>query len=97
MRIVNYVLAASAMLLAGATVVEAKEYRTFKQDGVTYTYRIIERGDKKVIVGKSELLGQTSKFSLTVKNGKVRGDFDGRNIAFFANEARAQNIQLAAD
>ncbi|MGL5839454.1 MAG: hypothetical protein ACRCY3_13225 [Sphingorhabdus sp.] len=90
-------LLAAAFLTAIASAAQAGEYRTFTQDGVTYSYRVIDKGDRQVIVGKSTQLGQTSKFTLRIKNGKVRGDFDGRALAFKTEAARAQNVQLASD
>lgn len=96
MRIAKSIVAA-ALFAAGAGAVHASEYRTFKHEGVTYTYKVINRGEKQVIVGKSELLGQTRTFTLTVKDGAVRGNVDGRKLAFLVNEARAQNVMLASD
>jgi len=96
MPIAKSLIAAVALVAAG-TAATASEYRTFKHEGVTYTYKVINRGEKQVIVGKSELLGQTRTFTLTVKGDTVRGNVDGRKLAFLVNEARAQNVMLASD
>jgi hypothetical protein len=87
-------IAPLALISAGA---QAKEARTFEQDGVTYTYRVIERGDKRVITGTMSTFGQSRPFKLVVKNGQVRGDVNGSRVAFLTNDARASNVQLASD
>jgi hypothetical protein len=97
MRIVNSLVAASVGLVLAATAAQASEYRTFEQDGVTYSYRLIDKGDRQVIVGTSKIFNETRKFTLNIRNGEVRGKVDGRRVAFRSEEAAAQNILLAAD
>jgi hypothetical protein len=87
-------IAPLALTAAGA---QAKEAESFKQDGVTYTYRVIERGDKRVITGTMSTFGQSRPFKLVLKNGQVRGDVNGSRVAFLTNDARASNVQLASD
>jgi hypothetical protein len=97
MRIVTTLITASIGLALAATAAQANEYRTFEQDGVTYSYRIIDKGDRQLIVGKSKIFNETRKFTLKVRNGEVRGEIDGRRVAFRSDDARAQNVLLAAD
>jgi hypothetical protein len=97
MHIGKSLLAAAAMLTVLAPAAQAEESRTFTHEGATYTYRTIDKGDSQVLVGTSEYRGIRRDFTLTVKNGRVRGDVDGRSVAFATPKARARNVQLAAD
>jgi hypothetical protein len=97
MRIVTTLLTASIGLALASTAAEANETRTFERDGVTYTYRVITKGDRQTIVGTSKIFNETRKFTLKVRNGEVRGEVDGRRVAFRSEDARAQNVLLAAD
>jgi hypothetical protein len=89
--------AAAALLGAITPVAQAAEYQSFKHDGVTYNYRVINQGETQIIVGQSEVLGETKRFTLTLKNGKVRGLVNGQNVVFVATDAGTQSVQLASD
>jgi hypothetical protein len=97
MRNIAKLITASIGLALASTAAQASETRTFEQDGVTYTYRVITKGDRQIIVGTSKIFNETRKFTLKVRNGEVRGEVDGRRVAFRSDEARAQNVLLAAD
>ncbi len=97
MRIIPSLIAASVGIALATSAAPAREYRTFERDGVTYRYRVIDRGDYQVIVGESKIFNETRKFTLKLRNGKVRGEVDGRRVAFRSDDARGQNVLLAAD
>lgn len=93
----RFVVAAVTMFAILGTSAQAGDYRTFKRDGVTYTYRVIEKDEHRIIVGKSEKFGFSQKFTLTVKNGQVNGNVGDSRVAFAATDASNSKVMLASD
>ncbi len=90
-------LVAVSLVAFGASAVQAEAERSFTDDGFVYSYRIINKGDKQLVVGTVTKFGQKRNFRLVVQDGKVRGDVGADRVAFAVSEAREQNIQLASD
>ena len=74
---------ASAILFA---VAPAAAETTFKHGADTYVYSVTEQGKDRVITGKR--YPSNSEFRFVVRNGRVAGTVDGRDVAFNAADAR---------
>jgi hypothetical protein len=97
MRFLRSFIATLALFAVGTTAAYASEKITFKHEGVTYIYRVIDKGDRRIITGTSETFGKKQDFRLVIQNGKVRGEVAGEPIRFASKEAKAGNIRLASD
>jgi hypothetical protein len=97
MYFVKSTIAAATLFAVGATAAQASDYQSFKHEGVTYTYKVIEKNDHQIIVGTSDFFGETKKFRLILRNGKVRGDVAGNRIAFSTSKVLASDTRLALD
>ena len=79
--------AATALSLVFAAPASAgdKPARTFKRDGITYTYTSTKTADATVLEGRAHPLG--GNFRLVVRDGKVSGHAGGSRVAFRVPEA----------
>lgn len=74
------IFAAAALALTLASPGLASE-RSFKRDGVTYTYTTLDQGGARILEGRAS---EGSKFRLVVRNGWVQGQVAGKPVAFRA-------------
>lgn len=79
-------LFATPALALAATAGIAAETKTFRADGVTYTYQTRDAGDgAKLLVGRSHTGGA---FRLIVRDGKVSGQANGKPVRFAVADSR---------
>jgi hypothetical protein len=83
--------AASALSLTLAAPALADD-RQFTHEGVTFTYSTEKTSHGQILVGKSS---QGGRFKLQVKDGWVRGHFDGTPVSFPAPKAEKPVVVAA--
>jgi hypothetical protein len=72
---------AAAALAVVATPAFAKEEKgSFTRDGVTYNYRLADKGDYTVITGSA--FPGSRNFRLVVRGNRVTGHNEGTPVAF---------------
>lgn len=87
MRMLFISVAAAAFSLATPALAKAGEQKSFEYEGSTYTYTVENKGDAKVVKGVAYPQGQ--RFSLIVRGDRVRGMFNGQEIAFKVDDAKS--------
>lgn len=81
------ILAAAAQIaLAAPAAAEPLETGSFKHEGYTYVYKVMQKGEGQVISGRR--YPGSVPFSLKVSEGKVKGTSNGLDVKFSLEEAR---------
>ncbi|MCR5871728.1 MULTISPECIES: hypothetical protein [unclassified Sphingomonas] len=84
----------SAAVLLSLPVAAFAGERTFKRDGVTYTYTSKRDGDVTVLEGKAFPGG--SSYTLTVRGKQVTGRVGGTPVSFRIAKPLAPTVQTAS-
>jgi len=69
-------------MFAGAAGAQAAESASFMRDGIAYRYSAAETAQGRVLTGTAD----GKAFRLVVKDGVVRGDFNGSLVRFAVPE-----------
>jgi len=82
----SIVIATAAITLAAPVYAKPSEQMSFKHEGVTYVYTVVEKGSAQYIKGRSYPGGGT--FALKVKDGSVVGTSNGTWVHFDVADAQ---------
>lgn len=85
---------AFALAVAAATPALAQpEQLRFSRDGHDYVAHILQKDGYQIITGRDATTGEP--FRLRVANGRVRGDFAGRQVAFAGSLPQTEAVAAA--
>jgi hypothetical protein len=85
----TFAVAASIAMLPVAAHAEEK---TFVKDGVTYTYTETVQNDRTVLTG---MVNGKTPFHLTVKGGRVSGEYNYKPTEFSLRDVKSRSEGLA--
>lgn len=84
MRLTIFAFALLGAALPATASAETSPVQRFTHDGVTYTYSVTGTPQQTLVKGMSD----AGPFELTLRNGKVRGTFDGRAVSFKTSDVQ---------
>ncbi|MCF8708843.1 hypothetical protein [Rhizorhapis sp. SPR117] len=88
------IIAAGAVLsFVSPALAGPVETGSFERDGYTYVYKVEQKGESKVITGRSYPGGK--KFSLVVRGDMVTGTSNGTPVRFHVAEAASATKSTA--
>lgn len=91
MRMLSIVIATAAVTFAAPVLAKPSEKMSFKHEGTTYVYTVVEKDSAQYIKGHSYPLGGT--FTLKVKNGSVVGTSNGQPVHFDVADAQGAMLK----
>lgn len=86
MRMLSIFAASAVISFAAPAVAGTVETTSFQHEGITYVYKVEQKGSAQVITGKRYPGGV--KFSLRLREGKVNGVSNGIPVHFDESAAR---------
>lgn len=97
MRMLTITTALLGLAAVSAPALAAPGDRTFEHDGNTYVYHVENKGELKLIAGKTYPSGES--FSFVVRGDRVNGQIGARNVSFSLNDVQpgvAGEIKVSA-
>lgn len=86
MRMLSIFAAAAVMSLSAPAAAETVETKSFEHEGITYVYKVEQKGGSQVITGKRYPGGIS--FRLSLRDGAVNGVSNGVRVGFRALDAK---------
>ena len=96
MRTIKYISAiAIAAGLSFSASSYAKEEKTFKHEGVTYTYTVEQVGSRQHVKGRAYPNGE--QFSLYIQDNSVSGRYNGSAVRFDVPDAQTVKAEAGQE
>ena len=95
MRMLSIVIIPAGVAFTTPAFAKPSEEMSFKHEGVTYVYSVVEKGAAHFITGRSYPRGGT--FALKVEDGSVVGTSNGSRVRFDVADAQGATQKGGAE